>query len=61
MVHIRFNSATNILALIALLFQRPQPVSEDTKDWITGLPREAIHVKEWPGGKEGCRLLRSVC
>jgi allantoinase len=23
-----------------------------TKDWITGLPREVINVKAWPGGKK---------
>lgn len=25
---------------------------QTSKDWITGLPREAIHVKSWPGGKK---------
>lgn len=48
-----FGSATNIiLALIGLLVSAAPAVSEDTKDWITGLPRETIHVKEWPGGKK---------
>ena len=52
MVHIRFNSATDILALIALLVSAGPVASENPKDWITGLPRETIHVKEWPGGKK---------
>ena len=25
---------------------------QTSKDWITGLPREAIHVKSWPRGKK---------
>jgi allantoinase len=24
----------------------------DTKDWISGLPRETVHVQAWPGGKK---------
>jgi peptidoglycan/xylan/chitin deacetylase (PgdA/CDA1 family) len=49
----RFSSATNILlALIGLLISAAPAVSQNTKDWITGLPREPIHVKAWPGGKK---------
>ena len=48
-----FNSATNILwALIGLVISAGPAVSENTSDWITGLPREPIHVKAWPGGKK---------
>jgi len=49
----RFSSATNILlALIGVLISAAPAVSQNTKDWITGLPREPIHVKAWPGGKK---------
>jgi allantoinase len=48
-----FGSATNILlALIGLLISAGPAVSENTRDWITGLPREPIHVKAWPAGKK---------
>jgi allantoinase len=48
-----FGSAANIrLALIGLLISAGPAVSENTSDWITGLPREPIHVKAWPGGKK---------
>jgi len=48
-----FGSATNILlALSGLLISAGPAVSENTSDWITGLPREPIHVKAWPGGKK---------
>jgi allantoinase len=26
--------------------------SAETTDWMTGLPRETVHVKAWPGGKK---------
>ena len=41
-----------VLALICLLFLADPTRSEDTRDWITGLPRAPIHVKVWPGGKK---------
>jgi hypothetical protein len=49
-----FSSATNILlALIGLLISAaPAAGGENTRDWITGLPREPIHVKAWPAGKK---------
>jgi peptidoglycan/xylan/chitin deacetylase (PgdA/CDA1 family) len=48
-----FGSATNILlALNGLLISASPAASENTSDWITGLPREPIHVKAWPGGKK---------
>ena len=48
-----FGSTTSILlALIGLLISAGPVVSENTNDWVTGLPREPIHVKEWPGGKK---------
>ena len=48
-----FGSATKIvLALIGLLISAGPAISENTSDWITGLPREPIHVKAWPGGKK---------
>ena len=26
--------------------------SQESGDWITGLPRQAVHVQSWPGGKK---------
>jgi allantoinase len=37
----------------ALLAGTSSPsVAQTAPDWITGLPREAIHVKSWPEGKK---------
>ena len=48
-----FGSPTNILlALVGLLISAGPVVSETTNDWVTGLPREPIHIKAWPGGKK---------
>jgi len=48
-----FGSATNvILALIGLLISAGPIASENANDWVTGSPREPIHVKAWPGGKK---------
>jgi peptidoglycan/xylan/chitin deacetylase (PgdA/CDA1 family) len=48
-----FGSATKILlALIGLLISAGPAISEKTRDWITGLPREPIQVKAWPRGKK---------
>jgi allantoinase len=48
-----FNFATQIFfAVIGLLISAGSAVSENTSDWLTGLPREPIHVKAWPDGKK---------
>lgn len=48
-----FSSATNVLlALIGLLISAGPTAAENTTDWVTGSPREPIHVKAWPGGKK---------
>ncbi len=41
-----------ILAAIALLAAAVPAAGQTSTDWITGLPREAIRVKAWPGGKK---------
>ena len=41
-----------IVVLIGLLISARPAAAENTTDWITGLPREPIHVKAWPGGKK---------
>jgi len=42
-----------IFALCALgLLVSSVASAQTSKDWITGLPREAIAVKVWPGGKK---------
>jgi allantoinase len=40
------------LAIIYLFFLAIPARSEDSSDWITGLPRAPIHLKAWPGGKK---------
>ena len=41
------------LTAIALLVAATAPaIAQTSTDWITGLPREAMHVKAWPGGKK---------
>ena len=40
-----------VLCLLGL-FISSEASAQTTKDWITGLPREAIPVKAWPGGKK---------
>src|SRR5260370_24921873 len=40
------------LALATLAFSASSLGAENTSDWVTGSPREPIHVKEWPGGKK---------
>ncbi len=48
-----FVASISILAvLVGLLVSTGPAVAENTVDWITGLPREPIHVKAWPGGKK---------
>ena len=41
-----------LLALIGLLIPAGPAVTQNTSDWITGLPREPIHVRAWPGEKK---------
>jgi hypothetical protein len=43
---------TSLLTLAALIAAASPATAQTTKDWVTGLPREAIHVKAWPDGKK---------
>ena len=43
--------ANTLLALIGLFISVPA-VGQDANDWITGLPREPIAVRAWPGEKK---------
>ena len=45
-------AGTLALAIIYLFFLAIPARSEDSSDWITGLPRAPIHLKAWPGGKK---------
>jgi peptidoglycan/xylan/chitin deacetylase (PgdA/CDA1 family) len=38
--------------LLALLASASPAAGQTSSDWVTGLPREPIHVKTWPGGKK---------
>jgi allantoinase len=41
-----------LLTLVGMLISAGPAVSENTSDWLTGLPREPIHVKAWPREKK---------
>lgn len=41
-----------LLALIGMLAPVGAALGQEAKDWISGLPREAVHVKAWPDGKK---------
>jgi peptidoglycan/xylan/chitin deacetylase (PgdA/CDA1 family) len=42
--------AGRVLAL-GLLLTAPA-FSQESQDWVTGLPRQAVHVPSWPGGRK---------
>ena len=44
--------AAILLALTGLIASPGPAISQSTSDWITGLPREPIHVGAWPNGKK---------
>lgn len=48
---VRNTTAGVLLALFCLAPAAPA-FSQDSTDWITGLPRAPIHVQAWPGGKK---------
>ncbi len=49
---IGFAAGRILLALFGLIASMGPAASEDTKDWITALAREPIHIEAWPGGKK---------
>lgn len=40
------------IALLILLLSTGPILAQEPRDWVTGLPRQAIHVSAWPGGKK---------
>ena len=40
------------LLVVGLFIPTVPAFSEDSRDWITGLPREPIHVETWPAEKK---------
>ena len=40
------------LIMFALITATASGKCQEVDDWITGLPRQDIHVKSWPGGKK---------
>jgi allantoinase len=49
----RRSAIPRILLVLGLLVLSPGlSASGDITDWVTGIPRQAIHVGEWPGGKK---------
>jgi hypothetical protein len=47
-----FGAVANILLALIGLFISVPAVGQDANDWITGLPREPIAVRAWPGEKK---------
>ena len=41
-----------LLLLIGLVVSTVPSLALQKTDWVTGLPREAIHIPHWPGGKK---------
>ena len=52
-------AAPSLVLALGLVLAAPA-VSQEAQDWITGLPRQAVHVSSWPQREEGCGL-RPVC
>jgi allantoinase len=48
----RIGAAGLILMLMGLLLSSAAARAQESTDWITGLPRQPIHVAAWPGGKK---------
>ena len=44
--------AAVLLALVGLAVSGGPVLSADSRDWITALPREPVHVSAWPGGRK---------
>jgi allantoinase len=40
------------LVMCVLISAAPAAKCQEARDWITGLPRQDIQVKSWPGGKK---------
>ena len=47
-----FAAANILLALMGLLVLVGPAFGQNARDWVTGLPREPIHVNVWPEGKK---------
>jgi peptidoglycan/xylan/chitin deacetylase (PgdA/CDA1 family) len=41
-----------LAAFFVLLISVGSAVGAETRDWISGLPRQTVHIQEWPGGKK---------
>jgi peptidoglycan/xylan/chitin deacetylase (PgdA/CDA1 family) len=41
-----------VLGLVSICWSADPVVGQTSQDWVTGLPRERIHVAAWPGGKK---------
>ena len=41
-----------LAALLSIVLGATSASAQTTTDWITGAPREAMPVKQWPGGKK---------
>jgi allantoinase len=49
--HTQWGWLVSLLLALGLLLAAPAS-SQETQDWVTGLPRQNVHVSSWPGGKK---------
>jgi allantoinase len=49
---LEMHALTSLAVLCSLLLTVVPALGQTSKDWITGLDREAVHVKSWPDGKK---------
>jgi hypothetical protein len=40
------------LILLSAIYSRPATLAQERADWVTGLPRESVHVSAWPDGRK---------
>ena len=40
------------LVLLSAVHVSPASLAQEGADWVTGLPRESVHVTAWPGGRK---------
>ena len=47
----RWGRRASLVLALNLILAAPA-FSQEVQDWLTGLPRQAVHVSSWPGGKK---------
>jgi peptidoglycan/xylan/chitin deacetylase (PgdA/CDA1 family) len=44
--------ALSVTAVLCLAVSPASAAGPETPDWVSGLPRQAVHMNAWPGGKK---------